>query len=167
MKSASATILCLALALKRVRVQSRSWESLRAHVIARSLAVQVGEEQRRVDDGSFQPEMDLQMRPVGHWGPVTATLDWCEVRPSLQLYYASGIRHSFVRFQANYQFSHYVAEISNTFSNIFFVCISLYGARLSSRESLPTRYLVGFAVRLFFSRFSLKQPLALFVVAIC
>jgi hypothetical protein len=26
------------------------------------------------------PEMDVQMRPVGYWGPVTATLDWCEVR---------------------------------------------------------------------------------------
>jgi hypothetical protein len=26
------------------------------------------------------PVMDVQMRPVGHWGPVTATLDWCEVR---------------------------------------------------------------------------------------
>jgi len=66
----------------------------------------------------------VEMREVGHWGQVTATLDWCE---------------------ANYQFSHYVAEISNTFSNLFFVYISLYGARLSSKESLPTRYLVGFA----------------------
>ena len=28
----------------------------------------------------FSPEMDVQMRPVGYWGPVTATLDWCEVR---------------------------------------------------------------------------------------
>jgi hypothetical protein len=25
------------------------------------------------------PEM-VQMRPAGYWGPVTATLDWCEVR---------------------------------------------------------------------------------------
>ncbi|KAI0281231.1 ceramidase [Russula aff. rugulosa BPL654] len=68
--------------------------------------------------------MDMQMLPVGHWGPITATLDWCE---------------------ANYQFSHYVAEISNTFSNLFLVCISIYGAHLSMRESLPARYLVGFA----------------------
>jgi len=66
----------------------------------------------------------VQIGQAGHWGPVTATLDWCE---------------------ANYQFSHYVAEISNTFSNLFFVYISLYGAVLSSRESLPARYLVGFA----------------------
>jgi len=60
----------------------------------------------------------------GHWGPVTATLDWCEV---------------------NYQFSHYIAEVSNSFSNLFFICLSIYGAWLSSRESLPARYLVGFA----------------------
>ncbi|KAI0253240.1 ceramidase [Lactifluus subvellereus] len=68
--------------------------------------------------------MDVQLRHSGYWGPVTATLDWCE---------------------ANYQFSHHVAEISNTFSNLFFICISLYGAHLSTKESLPTRYLVGFA----------------------
>lgn len=68
--------------------------------------------------------MDTQLRQSGHWGPVTATLDWCE---------------------ANYQFSHYVAEISNTFSNLFFIGITLYGARLSAQERLPTRFLVGFA----------------------
>ncbi|KAF8481693.1 ceramidase [Russula ochroleuca] len=68
--------------------------------------------------------MDKQTHQVGYWGPVTATLDWCE---------------------ANYQFSHYVAEMSNTFSNLFFVFISLYGASLSLRQSLPARYLIGFA----------------------
>ncbi|KAN0127928.1 Ceramidase [Lactarius tabidus] len=68
--------------------------------------------------------MDTQTRQPGHWGPVTATLDWCE---------------------ANYQFSHYVAEISNTFSNIFFIVICLYGALRSTQERLPTRFLVGFA----------------------
>jgi hypothetical protein len=26
--------------------------------------------------------MDAQMNKSGHWGPVTATLDWCEVRMS-------------------------------------------------------------------------------------
>ena len=67
------------------------------------------------------------------------------------------------RFQkANYQFSHYVAEISNSFSNLFFICISIYGARLSSRESLPARYLVGFAVRLFSSRCSLFSHCTVF-----
>ncbi|KAI9449843.1 ceramidase [Russula earlei] len=68
--------------------------------------------------------MDFHLRNSGYWGPVTSTLDWCEV---------------------NYQFSHYVAEISNTFSNLFFILISLYGAYLSYKESLPARYLVGFA----------------------
>ncbi|KAI0275200.1 alkaline phytoceramidase [Gloeopeniophorella convolvens] len=67
--------------------------------------------------------MRAQLHP-GHWGPVTATLDWCE---------------------ANYQFSRYVAEVSNTFSNIFFILVSVYGARVSSQNSLPSRYLIGFA----------------------
>ncbi len=103
------------------------------------------------------------MRPVGYWGPVTATLDWCEVRH----YSSSHLTYPFhYVVQANYQFSHYVAEISNTFSNLFFVCMSLYGARLSSRESLPTRYLVGFAVRLFRASSSNRHGhlLTLFVV---
>jgi dihydroceramidase len=106
--------------------------------------------------------MDVQMRhwQVGHWGPVTATLDWCEVRHYSSTHLTSPFHYyHHVRFQANYQFSHYVAEMSNTFSNLFFVCISLYGARLSSRESLPARYLVGFAVRLFARFFKLPQPL--------
>ncbi|ETW87150.1 hypothetical protein HETIRDRAFT_468990 [Heterobasidion irregulare TC 32-1] len=60
----------------------------------------------------------------GIWGPVTSTLDWCE---------------------ANYQFSPYVAEVANTFSNLFTIGIALYGAHLVSKESLPSRYLVGFA----------------------
>jgi hypothetical protein len=90
--------------------------------------------------------MDAGTGHSGHWGPVTATLDWCEVRrsfPSSSKSYLS----LFHGRQANYQFSHYVAEISNTFSNLFFVCISLYGASLSVKQSLPARYLVGFAVR--------------------
>ncbi|OBZ80018.1 Alkaline ceramidase 3 [Grifola frondosa] len=58
------------------------------------------------------------------WGPVTATLDWCE---------------------ANYQFSRYVAEAANTFSNIFTVSLACYGARQAILESLPSRYLVGYA----------------------
>ena len=98
-------------------------------------------------------EMDMQMHPAGYWGPVTATLDWCEVRHYSSTHLISPFHHVF---QANYQFSHYVAEISNTFSNLFFVCISVYGARLSSRESLPTRYLVGYAVRLFARFFFFK-----------
>jgi hypothetical protein len=92
-------------------------------------------------------EMDEQPGQVGHWGPVTATLDWCEVR--VELYVSEvPLSNSSNIHQANYQFSRYVAEMSNTFSNLFFVYISLYGAWLSLRQSLPARYLVGFAVRL-------------------
>ncbi|GBE77570.1 alkaline phytoceramidase [Sparassis latifolia] len=58
------------------------------------------------------------------WGPVTATLDWCE---------------------ANYQFSRYVAEAANTFSNIFTIALALYAAIQARTEQLPPRYLVGYA----------------------
>ncbi|RPD57100.1 alkaline phytoceramidase [Lentinus tigrinus ALCF2SS1-6] len=58
------------------------------------------------------------------WGPVTATLDWCE---------------------ANYQFSRYIAEAANTFSNIFTVALAVYGAAQSVSEKLPPRYLAGYA----------------------
>ncbi|KAI0640039.1 alkaline phytoceramidase [Trametes polyzona] len=56
------------------------------------------------------------------WGPVTATLDWCE---------------------ANYQFSRYIAEAANTFSNLFTVALAAYGAWQSVSEGLPLRYLAG------------------------
>lgn len=88
--------------------------------------------------------MDAQVNYSGHWGPVTATLDWCEVRLSFLSPHVS----SLYVYQVNYQFSHYIAEVSNSFSNLFFICLSIYGAWLSSRESLPARYLVGFAVSL-------------------
>jgi len=61
----------------------------------------------------------------GLWGPVTATLDWCE---------------------ANYQFSHYIAEMANTTSNLLSIWIALHGARLCLNESLPTRYMLGFSL---------------------
>ncbi|KAI0654509.1 alkaline phytoceramidase [Cubamyces menziesii] len=56
------------------------------------------------------------------WGPVTATLDWCE---------------------ANYQFSRYIAEAANTFSNLFTVALAVYGSWQSVSEKLPPRYLAG------------------------
>lgn len=65
----------------------------------------------------------LQTSPSGFFGPVTATLDWCE---------------------ANYQFSYYVAEISNSFSNLFTVYCALYGASKIIQERMPTRFLVGY-----------------------
>ncbi|KAA1468124.1 alkaline phytoceramidase [Dentipellis sp. KUC8613] len=66
----------------------------------------------------------METIPVhGIWGPVTATLDWCE---------------------ANYQFSHYIAELANSFSNIVTVALALYGTLSVFRETLPVRYVAGF-----------------------
>ncbi|KAH6917050.1 ceramidase [Coprinopsis sp. MPI-PUGE-AT-0042] len=59
----------------------------------------------------------------GIWGPVTATLDWCEI---------------------NYQFSPYVAEMANTFSNLFTVAISLLGLQHAASQGLPKRYIMGY-----------------------
>ncbi|VDC05795.1 unnamed protein product [Peniophora sp. CBMAI 1063] len=61
---------------------------------------------------------------TGFWGPVTATIDWCE---------------------ANYQFSRHIAESANTFSNLFTLSFALYGARSILREGLPARYLTSWA----------------------
>ncbi|KAL1951318.1 hypothetical protein VTO73DRAFT_467 [Trametes versicolor] len=56
------------------------------------------------------------------WGPVTATLDWCE---------------------ANYQFSRYIAESANTFSNLFTIALAAFGGYQSLSQGLPSRYLAG------------------------
>ncbi|KAG9222479.1 alkaline ceramidase ydc1 [Pleurotus ostreatus] len=66
----------------------------------------------------------MEQSPNGWWGPVTATLDWCE---------------------ANYQFSHYIAEVANTFSNLFTIWLALFGSVAVWRESLPERFLLGCA----------------------
>ncbi|CAL1694432.1 unnamed protein product [Somion occarium] len=60
---------------------------------------------------------------MNFWGPVTATLDWCE---------------------ANYQFSKYIAETANTWSNIVTVGLALYGARQVQEAKLPLRYVAGY-----------------------
>ncbi|KAF9531914.1 ceramidase [Crepidotus variabilis] len=59
----------------------------------------------------------------GVWGPVTATLDWCEI---------------------NHQFSPYVAEMANTFSNLFTISLSLGGCMDAINEGLPNRYALGY-----------------------
>ncbi|KAF8078942.1 ceramidase [Lyophyllum atratum] len=65
----------------------------------------------------------LWLKP-GFYGPVTATLDWCE---------------------ANYQFSYYVAEMANSFSNLFTIGLAICGGLVAANQSLPTRYIVGYA----------------------
>ncbi|GLB35846.1 putative ceramidase [Lyophyllum shimeji] len=61
---------------------------------------------------------------TGFHGPVTATLDWCE---------------------ANYQFSYYIAEMTNTFSNLFTIGLAVCGGLAALSQSLPTRYIIGYA----------------------
>jgi len=60
---------------------------------------------------------------TGVWGPVTSTLDWCE---------------------ANYQFSPFVAEMANSFSNLITIFLGLYGGYVAWEQKLPTRYPLGF-----------------------
>ncbi|KAF8167377.1 ceramidase [Crassisporium funariophilum] len=64
------------------------------------------------------------LQKTGVYGPVTATLDWCEL---------------------NHQFSPYVAEMANTFSNLFTVALALCGYLEATREGLPKRYGLGYA----------------------
>ncbi|KAG6814153.1 hypothetical protein H0H92_002148 [Tricholoma furcatifolium] len=66
----------------------------------------------------------LQRLNPGYYGPVTATLDWCE---------------------ANYQFSHYIAEMANSFSNLFTIALAVCGGYTAMRQSLPARYVAGYA----------------------
>lgn len=59
---------------------------------------------------------------LGAWGPPTATLEWCEI---------------------NYQFSHYIAEMANTTSNLVTIILALFGAYQAFKQRLPTRFLIG------------------------
>jgi len=69
---------------------------------------------------SFPVREAFNFSRPGAWGPVTSTLDFCE---------------------ANYQFSHYVAEMANTVSNLVTVGLGLCG--LYSTWDLPFRYTCG------------------------
>ncbi|KAJ7109897.1 ceramidase [Mycena epipterygia] len=60
---------------------------------------------------------------VGWHGNTTATIDWCE---------------------ANYQFSYYVAEMANTFSNLITIAFAAYGCFLSITQYLPYRFIMGY-----------------------
>lgn len=88
------------------------------------------------------------------WGPVTATLDWCEVSPRFAVYPGShplplSCAHTLPLppWQANYQFSRYIAESANTFSNLFTIALAAFGGFQSLSQGLPSRYLAGWTVR--------------------
>lgn len=75
----------------------------------------------------------------GFFGPVTATLDWCEVRYVVAFLYLS-LNNS----QINYQFSHYIAELANSVSNLYFIYLAALGTKNAINERLPSRYIAGF-----------------------
>ena len=82
------------------------------------------------------------LQKPGIYGPVTATLDWCEVRNTVPLLEISLLTPP----QLNHQFSPYIAEMANTFSNCFTVALALLGLREVKREALPVRYALGYWV---------------------
>ncbi|KAG6889983.1 hypothetical protein C0995_012943 [Termitomyces sp. Mi166 len=77
----------------------------------------------------------------GFYGPVTATLDWCEASHSGS---PQGVAPDIHLLQANYQFSYYIAEMANSFSNLFTITLAIYGALAASSQFLPTRYVAGY-----------------------
>lgn len=77
----------------------------------------------------------------GIWGPVTATLDWCEVSSNA---FSEPVGPDC--FQVNHQFSPYIAEMANSLSNLFTVGIALAGFARAHKQNLPTRYAAGFLV---------------------
>ncbi|KAH7104940.1 alkaline phytoceramidase [Auriculariales sp. MPI-PUGE-AT-0066] len=56
---------------------------------------------------------------------IPATIDWCE---------------------DNYKFSSLVAEVANTFSNVFGIALAIYGCHFSLKEKLPLRYFLCFTL---------------------
>ena len=103
---------------------------------------------------------------TGIWGPVTATIDWCEV--SHDLHPAPHYRHPFTTYplillQANYQFSPFVAEMANSFSNLITMFLGLYGGYVALQQKLPMRYSIGFLVRPAFATLWLRSSINGFV----
>ncbi|KIY49071.1 alkaline phytoceramidase [Fistulina hepatica ATCC 64428] len=65
----------------------------------------------------------VNLSRIGVYGPVTATLDWCE---------------------PNHMFSPHIAEMANTLSNLYTISISVLGLANTLREHLPQRFLLGY-----------------------
>ncbi|KAF5312906.1 hypothetical protein D9619_002617 [Psilocybe cf. subviscida] len=63
------------------------------------------------------------LQKTGAYGPVTSTLDWCEI---------------------NHQFSPYIAEMANSVSNLFTIFLGVLGHLATRREAFPTRFSIGY-----------------------
>ncbi|CAM9683400.1 unnamed protein product, partial [Hapterophycus canaliculatus] len=62
------------------------------------------------------------MPELGYWGPVTATIDWCE---------------------ENYAWSYFVAEFWNTLSSLAIFFAGLYGWYVALIDGLEARFQVS------------------------
>lgn len=129
----------------RVRVIARQQLAVRARTQC-AATVRLGLRATAAPRLVSTPEMDVQMR-VGHWGPVTATLDWCEVRYlQLRVYYASDLPHSPI-FQRPIISFLITWPKSPTRSPIFSSSAYLYTAHVYHRRNL---YLLGISWDLLF-----------------
>ena len=89
--------------------------------------------------------MALSNDSTGIWGPVTATIDWCEVSHLVAVGHPF-MTHILILPQANYQFSPFFAEIANSFSNVITIFLGLYGGYVAQQQGVPRRYAVAFLV---------------------
>ena len=61
------------------------------------------DKETRIFEASYEDY--VKHNPIGYWGKVTATIDWCE---------------------RQYQITHYIAEFFNTISNVFYLVVAFW-----------------------------------------
>lgn len=67
----------------------------------------------------YPSELELKNTSVSYWGQVTSTIDWCE---------------------ENYTMTSYIAEFSNTLSNLIYVVLSLIIVQKAIKYNLEKRF---------------------------
>ena len=65
--------------------------------------------------------------------------------------------------KANYQFSPFVAEMANSFSNLVTISLGLYGGYIALQQKLPARYPLGFFVCILLTSFGRRSSIDPFV----